>query len=155
MTERRFQALEYTGLIQPEVSEHAARITNHVVPGTGFTLDELHYYQLLGRRLQARAVATGLSRLFRAVLRPVADLGAGIARTRRRGAAIRQLSALDDRLLADIGITRGQIPGVVDGMQARSNAGDSRFEAPAATVVAARRHAPVESCNDAHAREAA
>lgn len=155
MTERQFQALDGTGLVQPGVSRQAARVADHMVPGTGFTLDELHYYQLRGRRLQARAVATGLSRLFRAALRPVARLARGIAQARRRGAAIRQLSALDDHLLGDIGITRGQIPAVVDGLQARTGAEDTVVRAPAASVLAPRRRAQVEACNDASEREAA
>ena len=153
MSERRFQAFEDTGLVSPEVSRQVLRVTDYVVPGTGFTLDEIHYYQQLGRRLQARAVANGLSQLFRAVLRPVARLAGGIAKARRRGAAIRQLGALDDRLLADIGITRGQIPGVVDGLQARTSVEEAHVSRPVAAVVAAQ--AQVESCNDAHAREAA
>jgi uncharacterized protein YjiS (DUF1127 family) len=42
------------------------------------------------------------------------------ARTRRRRIAVAQLRSLDDRLLADIGLARGQIELAVDGMLARS-----------------------------------
>lgn len=40
----------------------------------------------------------------------------GVVRAHRRRTAIRQLYALDNRLLKDIGISRDQIPAVVDGM---------------------------------------
>jgi uncharacterized protein YjiS (DUF1127 family) len=45
------------------------------------------------------------------------------ARRRRRRIAIAQMGMLDDHLLADIGLTRGQIELAVDGMLARR--GDS------------------------------
>ena len=41
------------------------------------------------------------------------------ARRRRRRIAVAQLRSLDDRLLADIGLTRGQIELAVDGMLPR------------------------------------
>jgi uncharacterized protein YjiS (DUF1127 family) len=40
----------------------------------------------------------------------------GIAREHARGAMIRQLAAIDDRTLGDIGLERGQIPVVVDAL---------------------------------------
>ena len=41
-------------------------------------------------------------------------------RRRERNAAVRELRALDDRALKDIGITRGEIEWVVDGEDARA-----------------------------------
>jgi uncharacterized protein YjiS (DUF1127 family) len=48
------------------------------------------------------------------------------ARRRRRRIAIAQLRTLDDRVLADIGVTRGQIELAVDGMLARRDQPPSR-----------------------------
>lgn len=60
-----------------------------------------------------RPAGQRLARLFRRyVLEPY-------ARRRRRRLAIAQLRALDDRLLADIGVMRGQIELAVDGLLAR------------------------------------
>jgi len=56
----------------------------------------------------ARWASGGLGRLGRAVV-------SGVIRGHRRRVAIRELLALDDRLLKDIGISRGQIPVVVEG----------------------------------------
>ena len=54
------------------------------------------------------------------VLLRLADLTVGAWRAyraaRQRRHAIRHLGTLDDRLLRDIGITRGQIPAAVDGL---------------------------------------
>jgi uncharacterized protein YjiS (DUF1127 family) len=48
----------------------------------------------------------------------VAVLGGTLAAWSERRAALRELSALDDRMLRDIGITRADIPAVVAGMTA-------------------------------------
>lgn len=159
VTGRQFQALESNGLYQPGVSRQVARVVggngaDDHVPGTHYTLDEIQHYQQVGRRLQARAVAAGLSGLFRGVLRGFARLGAGLARSHREAAAMRQLRALDDRLLADIGISRGRIPEVVAGLEARTSAEKTRVR-PLATVAASRVDAQLEGCNDANARQAA
>jgi uncharacterized protein YjiS (DUF1127 family) len=53
-----------------------------------------------------------IGRLRRLVLEPS-------GRRSRRRTAIAQLRALDDRLLADIGLTRGQIEVAVDGVLVR------------------------------------
>ncbi|MFV0515489.1 MAG: DUF1127 domain-containing protein [Jhaorihella sp.] len=45
--------------------------------------------------------------------------GRAVARGFRRRSMIRQLQDLDDHILADIGISRGEIPLVVDGFDAR------------------------------------
>ena len=114
-------------LNQPEVERRVLRLVDrgdaeHLVPGTHVTMDELHYYQLLGRRLQARAVTSAFAGLFRALVRPLRGLAAATARVSRETAAIRQLSALDDYLLADLGIQRGQIRAAVTGLLDRQTA---------------------------------
>lgn len=43
-------------------------------------------------------------------------LGAWIARERRRRATVRELSAMSDELLADVGIERAEIPAVADAL---------------------------------------
>ena len=48
------------------------------------------------------------------IVRLTQDLTQGFTAWRRYRAAVRQLSDLDDRILRDIGLTRGQIRGVVD-----------------------------------------
>ncbi len=49
-------------------------------------------------------------------------LGTQFAAWRRREQAIAELSQMDDRSLADIGITRGQIPYVVNPPRAKTTA---------------------------------
>jgi uncharacterized protein YjiS (DUF1127 family) len=80
----------------------------------------------LGRASIAAAVSRAwrpLARRFRRyVLEPY-------ARRRRRRIAIAQLRALDDRLLADIGVMRGQIELAVDGLLASRGEAWSRLRA--------------------------
>src|SRR6516225_8213447 len=83
--------------------------------------------RILRRAERARA----LRELAAALLRPLrttawaAAAAAGncwraYIRRRERNAAVRELRALDDRALKDIGITRGEIEWVVDGEDARA-----------------------------------
>jgi uncharacterized protein YjiS (DUF1127 family) len=55
----------------------------------------------------AGTAARGLERAGRNIV-------SGVVTARRRRAAIRELHALDDRMLKDIGLSRGDIPYVVD-----------------------------------------
>lgn len=118
------QARSGIALYQPEVDRQIVRLvhpgdTDHLVPGTHVTMDDLHQYQLVGRRLQARATAAAFASLFRALVWPFQKLAAAYGRVSRESAAIRQLSALDDHLLADLGIRRGQIRAAVAGLVER------------------------------------
>jgi uncharacterized protein YjiS (DUF1127 family) len=77
----------------------------------------------LGRAKVADAFRRDLMRLARLVRRSVLEPH---ARRRRRRSAIAQLRSLDDRLLADIGLMRGQIELAVDGMLSRRGKSFSR-----------------------------
>jgi uncharacterized protein YjiS (DUF1127 family) len=146
-------------LVQPGVERHIAAIVDrgdqgHLVPGTHVTMDELHRYQLLGRQLQARAMAGALEAAFagllRGVSRPFEKAAGALGRARREGAAIRSLGALDDHILADIGITREQIPAAVAGLLERPTAAPKPpTAAPVPTV-----DLPA-ACNDDHLNRAA
>lgn len=156
MSNKEIQARPEIALYQPEVDRQVVRLvqrgdTDHLVPGTHLTMDELHHYQLLGRRLQARAVSAAFASLFRGLAGPFKKLAAVSTRAAREAAAIRQLSALDDHLLADLGIRRGQIPAAVAGLMERPAA---RKSAPAASVEPLPEEAPAAD-NEAQAREAA
>ncbi len=76
-----------TGIAQfePGVSRRLALIVDrgdesNLVPGTHVTMDELHQYQLLGRQLQARAMASAFTGLFKAVVGPVKKLARAVNR---------------------------------------------------------------------------
>src|SRR5262245_4938750 len=69
--------------------------------------------KVFGRATVADALRPDLLRLARLVRRYILE---PYGRWRRREIAIAQLRSLDDHLLADIGLTRGQIELAVDGM---------------------------------------
>jgi uncharacterized protein YjiS (DUF1127 family) len=83
-------------------------------------------YVAEARRLQARAMAEALGAGWRALGRGLSGLAALIqrqlleplARRSERRRAIGRLAELDDRLLADIGLRRGDIALAVDGLLA-------------------------------------
>lgn len=77
----------------------------------------------LGRASVADAFRPDLLRLARLVRRFMLE---PYARRHRRRIAIAQLRSLDDHLLADIGLTRGQIELAVDGMLPRRGKSFSR-----------------------------
>jgi uncharacterized protein YjiS (DUF1127 family) len=84
-------------------------------------------YVAEARRLQARAMAEALGAGWRALGRALSGLAAlvrqllqPLARRSERRRAIGRLAELDDRLLADIGLRRGDIALAVDGLLADS-----------------------------------
>lgn len=154
VTSKQYQAP--SELCQARVTRRVASIAHRAdaqdrVPGTHVTLEELHGYQLLGRRLQARATAAALGSLFRALLWPFRNLARVFAQAGREAAAVRQLGALDDHLLEDIGIRRDQIPALAAGL-ATQPAQPHTHPRPTARVARGERPA---GCNDAHTKAAA
>ena len=99
-------------------------------------------YMAAGRRHQARAVAEALGTLRRGVrgwLSSLADWTSRhvvqpFARRSERRRAIAQLTALDGRLLADIGLRRSDIELAVDGLLADPRV-TRRAPAPAAAMM--------------------
>lgn len=78
---------------------------------------ELEAY--IARARQERALALqgllrGAARLVARAFRPLRDVGAAIGRRRRQRAALGELRALDDRMLKDIGLSRGDIAYLAD-----------------------------------------
>lgn len=74
------------------------------------------------------------SRLGSTVRRGLSRVWTAIRQAQERRDIIEELSAKDDRLLADIGITRGQIRAVAEGAVRRGPQHASRLAAPAARV---------------------
>ena len=158
------QARPDVALYQPEVERHVTRLVHrrdpdHRVPGTHLTMDAFHDYQLLGRRLQAQAMASAITAVLRGLVWPFRKLAAASARASREAAAIRQLSALDDYLLADMGISRGQIRSAVAGLlQAEATAQAERSTAVEPQPTELPKELPREPrapCHDAETKAAA
>lgn len=155
MATRQNQVPMGTTLFEPGVSRRLDLIVDrgdrdHLVPGTGIAMDEFHQYQLLGRQLQARVMASTLTSLLEAVLRPLGKLAAASRRALARADAIRELGSLDDHLLRDIGIRRGDIPAAVAGLMERPP-----IAQPAPTRAVLKAVGQAAACNDPHARAAA
>lgn len=82
------------------------------------------------KRLPNRKRSTFRQSFLDGVVRPVDRLVLGpIIRYFGRRAAIAQLSALSDTLLADIGLRRGEIPGAVDRMMCDGRGAPSEWTA--------------------------
>lgn len=56
---------------------------------------------------------TALQRAVHGFVAALRSTAAAWLRMRRRQAALRELQALDDRMLRDIGVTRGELPSLV------------------------------------------
>ncbi len=150
MKDRPFQG-PYGSAPYPLEGTLPAGDTDAQVPGTPLTLEEFEAAQRLGRRLQARAMASALTGLLRTLAWPFTRLAAGYMRASREAAAIRQLNALNDHLLADLGIRRSEIPAAVAGLVRRPAAAPTLSRVRAAPV----RVEPAAPGNDPEAKAAA
>ncbi len=66
------------------------------------------------RQMRAEAFHDGVVKTGSALVRLVKSLGAGVVRARTRRNALDQLHRLDDRMLRDIGLERGNLAEAVD-----------------------------------------
>src|SRR5262249_58204964 len=84
-----------------------------------FSFVECEQHARIKRNLVIDACVRGTMRAFTQWLRGLARRSARLARDlaakRRLRSAVRQLHRLDDRMLADIGVTRGEIESAVRG----------------------------------------
>jgi uncharacterized protein YjiS (DUF1127 family) len=94
----------YNGLAPGEWDKARARIIRRAKAARAQALRDLAGVVLRPLRIAAAAVAATAGSWWRAY-----------ALRRQRNAAVRELSALDDRTLKDIGINRSEIEWVVDG----------------------------------------
>ena len=83
-------------------------------------------YTARARKLQSETIARGLRAAGRFLARTGTAAIRSIARTLHKRRTMAELSRLDDRLLADIGIDRKQIPMIAQGLIAPSNAAPRR-----------------------------
>jgi len=81
------------------------------VPAPSFELDRAEYVYHVHRANQLRAEA--MANMFVKVGRWISKLVRNWQQSVAEGRAMRELASLDDRMLADIGVTRSDIPGVV------------------------------------------
>lgn len=95
-----------------------------------YSAEELRRREQWARRQRAEMVARSVNAVGRGLLSALTGgarrVDGGLRavyraqrRRRQRRAAIRDLRTLDDRILRDIGMTRGDIPEVVDGLLSR------------------------------------
>ncbi len=94
------------GLVRGNIREAVERAAAEAPPVKGF----------------GDLAGAGLAALRWVPVRPVAGLLGLVQRRLQRRATIRQLEALDDRMLADIGLLRRDIPGALDRQVAARNA---------------------------------
>lgn len=92
--------------------------------------------QRAARREQAAAFARVLKGIGRAIRRLAATLGAPYRVWHDYQETCRELSALDDRALADLGIARADIPRLAAGIYPAAGNGIDRFIRPARDVAA-------------------
>jgi uncharacterized protein YjiS (DUF1127 family) len=147
------QAPAGIALFEPGVERRITLIVDggsdqQLVPGTNIGLSEFQRYQLRGRQLQARAMASAIVGLAGAVAWPFKKLASAYRRARMRATASTQLRAMDDHLLRDIGLRREDIPTAVAGLMSRQT------PARAATVVR-QPDCRQPACNQPHVRAAA
>ncbi len=76
----------------------------------------IEHYSKIGRELRTQAVQRAVRRLVRGIVGIIAQGAEALRRWHLRRVTYRELMALDDRLLHDIGLRRDQIPAAVKGL---------------------------------------
>lgn len=156
MTSTQNQESARIRLIEPGVHRRVSLIVHpgdreHLIPGTNISMDDLHRYQLVGRQLQARAMGAAFASLFKTLRSSLSGIARHFRQANQQAAARRELAAMDDHLLQDIGIRRENIPAAVAGLLARETLS---LEAAGRPVAEAAR-APIPACNESHGKAAA
>lgn len=81
---------------------------------------QMRVYEQRARKARAEAHALVFGALGRGIVSAIRGVARGIHRRHVEKAAVRELSALDDRLLRDIGLERGDIRTVASTLAARN-----------------------------------
>jgi len=87
----------------------------------GISQEELSYRLALARHERAEVVAS----IAHAAIRGVSRLFTGVAESFRRRAAYDELNGLDDRMLRDMGLNRGELWAAVDGSARQEPSNDN------------------------------
>ena len=104
----------------------------------------IEHYTQTGRALRAQAVRQALRDLIRGIVGAVRQGAEALQRWHRRRVTYRELMALDDRLLRDIGLRRDQIPAAVEGLWRNESNPVAKRQAYVATVAGR----PSDAAND-------
>ena len=94
----------------------------------------IEHYAKTGRELRAQAVRQALRGLIRGSVRAVRHGAEALQHWHRRRVTYRELMALDDHLLHDIGLHRDQIPAAVEGLWRNESNPVAKPQAYVATV---------------------
>jgi uncharacterized protein YjiS (DUF1127 family) len=97
------------------IADRLERLDDRMLQDIGVARFEIDAIAESAASRQAPSAGTALGNLFAVLAKSLAAWG-------ERRTAYRELSALDDRMLSDIGITRADIPAVVAGMTAGAHA---------------------------------
>jgi uncharacterized protein YjiS (DUF1127 family) len=116
-----------------------SKLTNQTYRGSLFH-EVFEHHAKTGRELRAQA----LRRLVRGIVGIIAQGAEALRRSDRRRVGYRELMALDDRLLRDIGLHRDQIPAAVKGLLRNESNPVAKPQAYVATVAGR----PSDAAND-------
>ncbi len=127
-----------------------SRLTNQTYlgsVGTGPALERRLFHEVIehyAKTGRAQAVRQALGGLIRGIVGAVRQGAEALQRWHRRRVTYRELMALDDRLLRDIGLRRDQIPAAVDGLWRHESNPVAKPQAYVATVAGR----PLDAAND-------
>ena len=104
----------------------------------------IEHHAKTGRALHPQAVRQALRGLIRGIVGAVRQGAEALQRWHRRRVTYRELMALNDRLLRDIGLRRDQIPAAVEGLLRNESNPVAKPQAYVATVAGR----PSDAAND-------